>query len=97
MGPIVVISAIKPGKLKDMPDSLLKLKGELKTAQRLSNRPVNQFLFIDRPNDSFKLYEVSEKQQEKIDKDIKSKAASAKSLQQVLLAKSDQIIKERNK
>ena len=95
MGPVVIISSIKPFRLSGMNDSLLGLRGDLKTAQHLVNSNVNQFLFVTRPNEAFYGCEVSEKQRRKIDFDVRRKLSNSKNIQQIFLTKSDQIIKER--
>jgi len=70
LGPIAFFSTILPSSLANSNDSKVTLKGTLKTAQHLKNERINSFSFIKRPNEVFSNYKISDKQSEKIKKDI---------------------------
>lgn len=95
LGPIVIISAIIPSFLSGMDDSIVYKQGKLKTAQRLSNTLVNQFLFIDRPRESMDLYKVSENQQKKIEADVIKNVGKGKGINPVLVGYSDFIMSKK--
>lgn len=95
LGPIVILSALKPSKLHGIGNAIVKKKGSLKTAQILKNSDVNEFIFITRPNEAFSGYSLSEKQKKVIDIDTRRKLGTAKSLQVVNVARSDVLLRER--
>ncbi len=63
LGPIVFFTTIIPAEMKDMNKITIKKKGIFSTIQHLKNNRLNQFIFIDRPNDVMKHLNVNEKQQ----------------------------------
>jgi hypothetical protein len=96
LGPIVILSSIKPFEIKKMKDYQLRKNGELKTAQNLQNYEINEFIFITRPNEVMPLMKYSEKQQKKISTDFQSKLKTAKNLNVAYAIYSDQILSNNN-
>jgi len=70
LGPIVFFTSLLPSKIKRSQDSKIRMKGCIKTAQRLGNLMVNRFVLIDRPNEVSSIYEISDKQKKVIEKDM---------------------------
>ncbi len=71
IGPIAFVTSYFPSELKDM-SGLIHQKGRIPVVQYLKNRRINNFIFIDRPNESFQLSQISSKQQEIIEKSFEN-------------------------
>jgi hypothetical protein len=90
MGPIVLLSALIPEELDKMKKYKVRMKGKLYTAQQLINQRVNQFIFIDRPNEVMGLVDnISKKQQSKINDDTQLGIKDMKGTNSVLIGYSD--------
>lgn len=72
IGPIAVFTSIIPYQVKGMNSLIVKKKGNLSTVQQLRNSALNRFIFIDRPNDTMKLINISPKQQDVIENSYKN-------------------------
>lgn len=94
LGPIIILSTITPSKLKGIKGGIIKKRGIVMTAQKLINPNINEFIFITRPNEVYSNYSLSEKQKKIIDRDTEKKIGSAKSIQTVLVARSDILLKK---
>ncbi len=97
LGPIVIISGLKPARIEKMNDSIIRLKGHMPLAQNLRNTLINDFIFITRPNEAFKEYNLSEKQLRLIDSDVRSKIKYSKNQHEIKAAYSDNLMHERNR
>jgi hypothetical protein len=97
LGPILIVSSIYPSKLTKLGHALIKKKGSVLTAQHLNNPHLNEFIFITRPNEAFKNYKISLKQQKKIDVDTIQKFSKAKSLQSIFITRSDKMMMKMKK
>lgn len=95
LGPMVLITGIKPSSFKGMNDALIRKKGEFKTTQSLLNTFVNQFIFVTRPNEALITHKISDAQNKKIEKDISQKYESSKHKNSVLASYSDFLMKNR--
>lgn len=97
MGPVALVSGIKPLVLKGMSDAQVRKKGELKTAQKLRNSQVNEFIFITRPNEAMSKCKLSAKQKRKINQDTMRKVKNAKSLNSIYTTYSDFLLRNKKK
>ncbi|MBA4390714.1 MAG: hypothetical protein C0399_07235 [Syntrophus sp. (in: bacteria)] len=70
LGPIAFFTAIMPSSLKGTADSKVRMRGSIKIAQKLNNSGLNRFILVTRPNEVKGIYEISERQNEKILKDM---------------------------
>ena len=95
MGPMVIISGLIPYEVKNMGDLKVRMNGEIKLVQNLTNLDINEFVFITRPNEAYGHYNISYKQQEKIDNDIKIKIKNSKHLNSAYASYSDKLLKRR--
>jgi len=95
LGPIAFFTTIKPSSMKNVRDIRVKMRGRIKTAQHLDNEEINNFIFIDRPNQIAPMYKISEKQQSKINETLlKNPERVIKSLS-IGATEGDRILKER--
>jgi len=97
MGPIVLITGMKPYELKNMKDAQIRKRGAIITAQKLMNPFVNEFVFITRPNEAWSKYAISESQDRKITADLERKTKTAKNLNTLCTSYSDFLLQERKK
>lgn len=95
LGPIVIISTLLPKKINGITGGSIKNKGIVLTAQHLKNKQVNEFIFITRPNEAYSDYSLSDKQKQIIDTDVRRKIGNAKSIQTVLISRSDMLLSKR--
>jgi hypothetical protein len=70
LGPIAFFTAIMPSSLKGTADSKVRMRGSIKIAQKLNNVELNRFILVTRPNEVKCIYEISERQNQKILKDM---------------------------
>lgn len=95
MGPIVIISGLKPYELPKMTDIIIHKKGILSTIQHLRNNFINEFIFITRPNEAFSASNISDIQKNKIATDITNRIKTAEHKQDILALYSDYMLKKR--
>lgn len=95
LGPIALVTTLIPAKLKNTNDSKVHFKGSISTKQIARNTDINQFIFINRPNEVMKLFNISDKQMDIIKETaIKNPAKTLSSLSyQASLG--DQILKNK--
>jgi len=67
-GPFVFLTFLEPSNFKGFHNTLIRKKNKISPVQQLMNTEINQFLFVDRPNQCFAQYEYSEKQKQQINK-----------------------------
>lgn len=61
IGPIILLTAVKPVKIKNMSDTRVKKnKGIIPTAQKLGHEQLNKWLFIQRPEEIISKLKLSE-------------------------------------
>lgn len=70
LGPIVFFTTIMPSSLKGTADSKVRMRGSIKTSQHMQNVALNRFMLVTRPNEVQGVYAISERQKEKILKDM---------------------------
>ena len=68
IGPIAFFTSLKSEFLKNTSDARIGMNGKIKTVQWLHNPLINNFIFIDRPNQIFPKLKFSENQAEVIRK-----------------------------
>jgi hypothetical protein len=51
LGPIVLVSGLRPYELKGMKDAQVSRRGSIRIAQDLRNTEVKAFVFLTRPNE----------------------------------------------
>ena len=95
MGPVLIISALRPSEFGNMDMALIKRKGTIRTAQNLKNKYVNEFIFISRPKEAFSQSQMSEVQKNKIAVAIQEKLKGRPNLQEAYISKSDAILQKR--
>lgn len=93
LGPIVIISALKPSKLNKLSQIRIKKKGSLNTVQNISDPEIGNFVIVDRPNEAMSRYKLSEKQSKLISNDITKKVSGARQLNQIYAIESDRFIR----
>ncbi len=97
LGPIAVITSLRPHRLKGMHDALIRKRDSISTAQKLANLRINDFIFVVRPHEAMERYELSETQNKKIASDLKRKAGDAKHLHSLYALESDFLLRESRK
>ena len=97
LGPIVLITALRPYELKSMKDAQVKKRGSIGIGQNLRNTDVNEFIWVTRPNDAMSKVNVSEKQIRKMNADFERKLANSKHLHQIHALESDFQLRERRR
>ena len=95
MGPVLIISALRPSEFGNMDMAQIKRKGTIRTAQNLKNKYVNEFIFISRPKEAFSQSQMSEVQKNKIAVAIQEKLKGRPNLQEAYISKSDAILQKR--
>lgn len=68
IGPIAIMTFIKPDKIRAASSTRIKRVGQLPTAQTVKNQDIVNFLFITRPNEVMPGIEYSDKQKTAIEK-----------------------------
>ena len=68
LGPVMVMTSIKPSKISGYPNSAVHTSGKLKVQQTWSNADLNSYLFVSRPNELDKLRGRSRAQQAQVDR-----------------------------
>jgi len=97
IGPIAFFTTLKPKKLVDSEDTRIKLKGVIKTAQRLHNSTIVDFIFITRPNEVMSNVKYSEKQNKKVKETLMNNLDKASTSMTFNVIESDFVIKELKK
>jgi hypothetical protein len=70
------------------------MRGKLHTVQRVLNTSICNFIFIDRPNDALPKMEISEKQQEIMDRSYKKNMDKTKNSMTMRAFEADMIIRQ---
>lgn len=94
MGPLVLITCLKPYSLKNMEHIQIKKRGKIMTAQNLRNSYINEFIFITRPNEAMNILKYSQKQKEVIHEDFEKKLKTARNLQVVYASYADYLLQK---
>ena len=66
LGPIAFFTTLKPNRLTESDDTRIRLNGRIKTAQRILNPVIVDFIFITRPNEAMSRMNFSATQNKKI-------------------------------
>jgi hypothetical protein len=97
IGPIVLITGLRPYELKGMKGAQIRKRGSVNTAQKLDNADVNEFVLFTRPNEAMSRLNISEKQYRKISADVERRILSSKHLHSVHALESDFLLRERGR
>jgi hypothetical protein len=95
LGPIVFYTALIPPTLDKSPDTRVRMRGAIKPAQRLHNGRLNRFICITRPNEVFGNFEMSERQQEIVSRDMRKNLDRTTNSGTFRAFHDDQIMKDR--
>jgi len=94
IGPIAFFTTLRPRRLTNSDDTRIKLKGEVKTAQRLHNATMVNFIFITRPNEVMFKIEYSDNQKKKVNETLMSNLDKAATSMTFNILESDFYLKE---
>lgn len=94
LGPIALLTFLKPNKLKDVKYTRIRLKGKIFTAQKISNPRIANFVFLTRQNEVMGDVSFSEKQQKVIEKSYLENYEKALESMTVKAFESDSILKK---
>ena len=97
MGPIALFTFLKPNRLKNVRDTRIRVRGDIFTAQKITNPKIVNFLFITRPNEAMGKVSYSEKQEKVIEKSYLANPEKAFNSITVKAFESDMILKEAKK
>lgn len=70
LGPIMLLTSIKPNKLYGYPDSHILNSGKIQIAQNWNNAELNRYFFVDRPNEIDELGVETQRQTEQINRAV---------------------------
>jgi hypothetical protein len=94
IGPIAFFTSLKPPSLKNTPDSRIGMRGKLYTVQRILNTSICNFIFINRPNDALAKMEISEKQQEIMERSYNKDIERSKNSMTIRAFEADIILRQ---
>lgn len=66
LGPIVLITSIKPKKIPKIPSTRVKMRGEIPTSQYIDNPEIWEWIFVTRPSAALSRLTFSQTQKQKI-------------------------------
>jgi hypothetical protein len=95
LGPMAFFTTIKPNSMKNVSDIRVKMRGRIKTAQHLDNEDINNFVLITRPNEIAPMYNISDKQQSKINETLLKNPDRVVNSLSIGATEGDRILKER--
>jgi hypothetical protein len=96
LGPIALVTAIKPSELRGLQGCIIRKSGEMTTVQKLSNQSILRWLYFVRPEQAFS-EEISEKQEERIAQDWAKNAEAKKQSMTAWASMDDYIIRKLGK
>lgn len=71
LGPIAFFTSILPATMDRTPDSRIRMRGEIATGQSVQNALIGRFIFTTRPNEIGGVFDISNKQNEIIIRDMR--------------------------
>ena len=95
IGPIAFYTFIKPPSLKNVNDTKIHLRGNIKTAQKISHPDIVNFLFIKRPNEIFSKMKYSDRQKKVIEKSYNQNFEKSLNSLTVKAFESDEFLKNK--
>lgn len=68
LGPFIFLTFLIPSNIKGFHNTIIRKKNKISPVQKFENQSINNFLFIDRPNQIDACFVFSENQKQKIEK-----------------------------
>lgn len=93
IGPIAFMTTIRPCHFANAADTHVRMKGKIKTAQKVKNQSITKFIFITRPNEAFLNANYSEKQLNIMEKSYRVNPEKVKKSLTIKAAEADLILK----